>query len=265
MRSLLVVNDLRVAYPAGKSDEKVVVDGLSFSLAAGGTLAIVGESGAGKSQALLALFDLLPPSARISGQRVFAGESVGDLTPAQRNHLRGSQVGYVFQDPTNTLNPYLTVGRQIGEVLKLQQGITGSTARERAVALLKMVELPDPADKLRCYPHVLSGGMQQRVMLAMALANQPQLLIADEPTTALDVTVQAGILALLHKLCCQQGIALLLVTHDLAVAQLVCDELLVMQQGRCVEHGAMDQLLHAPQHALTQSLVTAARREALPL
>lgn len=265
MQPLLEVNNLCVAYAARANHKKIVVDNLSFTLAAGGTKAIVGESGAGKSQALLALFGLLPAVAQISGNIIFAGSDISTLSFKQRNQLRGSQVAYVFQDPTNTLNPYLTVGNQIIEVLNLQRGLRGQAAREEAVALLKEVELPDAVSKLRSYPHTLSGGMRQRVMLAMALANQPKLLIADEPTTALDVTVQASILALLRKVCTRQSIALLLVSHDLAVAQVVCDELLVMQQGCCVEHGALDQLLNAPQHALTRSLVTAAQGEALPL
>jgi oligopeptide/dipeptide ABC transporter ATP-binding protein len=229
------------------------VDGVTFDLHSGRTLAIVGESGCGKSMTALSIMQLLPePAARIvDGQVLFEGRDLLDLPTAQIRALRGNRMAMVFQEPMTSLNPTFTVGWQLREAIH-----EGGTAelRQRAVELLEEVEIRDPAVVLRKYPHELSGGMRQRVMIAMALANRPALLVADEPTTALDVTVQAQILRLIKRLQVDHRMGMLLITHDLGVVNEVADDVAVMYLGQIVETGPVDDVLANPRHPYTQAL-----------
>jgi ABC-type glutathione transport system ATPase component len=244
------VRDLRIAYGAGP-----VVDGVSFDLAAGESLAIVGGSGSGKTRIALALLGLLERNARVEGSVQFEGRELLGLPEAEWNRLRGSRIGIVFQDALSSLNPHLTLGAQLAEPLVWHRGLSRAQARREAAALLDAVRIPEPVLRLRQYPHQCSGGMRQRVLIAMALAGRPALLVADEPTTALDVTVQAQILQLLAELRERHKLALLLVSHDLGVVAQLCRRVLVLERGRAVEEGAADQVLAAPAHPFTQELV----------
>jgi peptide/nickel transport system ATP-binding protein len=256
MTALLQVENLTVHYrtPQGIA---TAVDSLGFTLARGGSLALVGESGSGKSTAALALARLLPREAEVSGRALLDGVDLLTLPERDIRAVRGRRIAYVFQDPMASLNPYLTVGAQLREVLALHCGLRGRTAEARATELLAEVRLPEPAARLARYPHELSGGQRQRAMIAMALAGEPELLVADEPTTALDVTVQAQILALVRELRERRGLALLLVSHDLGVVAGECERVLVMQSGRAVEQADATTLFALPQAEYTRALLAA--------
>ncbi|MCA1326091.1 ABC transporter ATP-binding protein [Herbaspirillum sp. alder98] len=233
------------------------VKDLSFSLVQGETLAIVGESGCGKSTTALALLGLLGPEADVSGRILLAGRDIVSLPPATVRSLRGREISMIFQEPMTSLNPVHSIGAQIAEVLRLHQGLTAAQARQRVIELLELVRITEPQRRVDDFPHHLSGGQRQRVMIAMAVACQPRLLIADEPTTALDVTVQAHILELLHQLRRELSMGLVLITHDLAVVSQWADRVLVMLDGRSVEQGPVRQLFRQPSHAYTAGLLGA--------
>ncbi|MFT4047618.1 MAG: ABC transporter ATP-binding protein [Solimonas sp.] len=257
--NLLEVRDLGVTIGAGAA-RRAIVEGLSFALAAGGSLAIVGESGSGKTQAALALLGLQGPGLRTQGSARFGGIELIGAPPPVLRRVRGARIGFVFQDPATSLNPYLTVGRQIAEAIELHRGAARAAAFAEARRLLDAVRIADAARRLRQYPHELSGGMRQRVMIAIALACRPQLLIADEPTTALDVTVQQQLIALLGELRREFALALLLITHDLGVVAELCERTLVLYAGRVMETGATARLLAQPAHPYTRALLRARPR-----
>ncbi len=236
------------------------VNGLDFDLARGETLGIVGESGSGKSQAVLAMMGLLASNGRARGQVLYQGCDLLTMPAPELNLIRGNRVAMVFQDPMTSLNPYLTVERQMTEVLELHRGMGRRQARARCIELLDAVKVPDAGKRIDRYPHEFSGGMRQRVMVAMALLCEPELLIADEPTTALDVTVQAQILALLRELQRDFGTAIILITHDLGVVAGLCDQVLVMYGGRVMEQGGAGNLFHRPSHPYTVGLLGALPR-----
>ncbi|MGA9520939.1 MAG: ABC transporter ATP-binding protein [Myxococcaceae bacterium] len=254
--ALLEVNDLRVSF---RSQDGLVhaVDGVDFTLERGQTLALVGESGSGKSVTSLALMGLLPspPAVVEGGPVVFDGISLLDAPEAKRRSLRGDRMAMIFQDPMTALNPFLTVGRQMTEVLEVHRGQKGGLAYDAAVRGLYEVGLGDPERAFHQYPHEFSGGMRQRVMIAMSLLLEPSLIIADEPTTGLDVTVQAQILALLSERAKRSEAAVLLITHDLGVVAGSADRVAVMYAGRIVEHGPVDEIFARPKHPYTQGLI----------
>ena len=265
MTALLEVKDLSVAFRQG-GVETLAVDHVSFSVNKGETLALVGESGSGKSVSALSILKLLayPAASHPSGEIWFKGENLLAKDDAALRRVRGNDITMIFQEPMTSLNPLHTVERQIGEILDIHQGLTGPAARARIVELLGKVGIRDPEGRLQDYPHQLSGGQRQRVMIAMALANKPELLIADEPTTALDVTVQAQILKLLKDLQAEFGMALLLITHDLGIVRHMADKVCVMQKGKVVEQGEAKALFAAPQHAYTKMLLAAEPKGAPP-
>ena len=262
--SLLEVQDLAVSF-ATRDGLVRAVDGLSFSLGAGEALGIVGESGAGKSQTALAILGLLANNAKVAGAIRFEERDLLKLRESELSRVRGNRIAMVFQDPMTSLNPYLRIGQQIGEVLVRHRGASQQAATSEALRLLDAVHMPDSAQRLRSYPHELSGGQRQRVMIAMALACRPALLLADEPTTALDVTVQAQILRLFADLRRDFGVAIILITHDLGVVGEVCERTLVMYAGRAVESGATRALLRAPAHPYTRALIDARPRLDQPI
>ena len=255
--SVLAVDGLTVDF-ATDAGRLRAVDGLGFSLAAGTTLAIVGESGCGKSVASLAIMGLLPGSARIGGSVRLDGQELLTLPADARRQRRGRDMAMIFQEPMTSLNPAFTAGEQVAEALRLHEGLDARSAFDRAVDLLARVRIPDAARRARQYPHQLSGGMRQRVMIAMALACRPKLLIADEPTTALDVTVQAQILALLDELKWEAGTAVVLITHDLGVVRDHADDVVVMYAGRMAEQAPAATLFGQPEHPYTVGLLGAA-------
>ena len=252
----LTVEALSVGFGAGDTS---VVRGVSFRVAPGETLALVGESGCGKSVTSLAVMGLLPPAARISGRILLGGpEGAADLRAldaASRRRLCGRRIGMIFQEPMTSLNPMHPVGRQIAEPLVTHGLATRREAAMRAVEMLREMGIPDPARRAAALPHELSGGMRQRVMIAMALACRPDLLIADEPTTALDVTVQAQIMDLLRRLRDARGMAMLFISHDLAVVSEIADRVAIMYAGEVVETGPVDRVLRAPMHPYTAALL----------
>ena len=256
---LLEVTELSVRFD---TDDGTVhaVDRLSFTLAAGEVLGIVGESGCGKSVSCMALLRLLPETAVIGGRAVFEGVDLLTLKMPELRRVRGRDISFVFQEPATSLNPVLTVGRQIGEVLQKHLGLSRRDGHARAVELLRLVRIPAPEQRLHAYPHELSGGMRQRVMIAMALACDPKVLIADEPTTALDVTIQAGILDLLVDIRERLGTAIVLITHNLGVVADIADRVLVMYAGRMAEEAPVLDLFAAPQHPYTIGLLGAIPR-----
>ncbi|MBN8280979.1 MAG: ABC transporter ATP-binding protein, partial [Gammaproteobacteria bacterium] len=257
--TLLDVRHLAVTF-ATRDGPVAAVKDLSFQLGAGEVLGIVGESGSGKTQAAMALLGLIADNGRMTGSITFEGQELVGLADAEFRRVRGARIAMVFQDPMTSLNPYLTVGDQMGLVLKQHRQLTGAPARAECLRLLEAVHLTDPASRLDMYPHELSGGMRQRVMIATALLCQPALLIADEPTTALDVTVQAQILALMAELRRTFGTAILLITHDLGVAAGTCDRLLVMKDGECLEQGPVDAVFRQPATDYTRALLAAVPR-----
>ncbi len=258
--TLLHVRELATEF---RGDDETVraVDHVSFDVLRGEMLGIVGESGSGKSATSLSIMRLLPPQGRVTdGVVELAGTNLLSLTEARMRELRGSRVAMIFQDPMTALNPYLRVGEQLVEGAVLHLGLSASDAERRAAALLDRVRIPDARARLRSYPHELSGGMRQRVMIAMALLCDPDLVIADEPTTALDVTVQAQILELLSELRRERGLSIVLVTHDLGVVAQVADEVAVMYAGRIVERGSVAQVLGSPRHPYTWGLLRSTPR-----
>ncbi|MER6273982.1 ABC transporter ATP-binding protein [Streptomyces sp900105755] len=252
--SLLTVSDLSVRIGGA-----AVVDEVGFELAPGERLALIGESGSGKSLTALAVLGLLPEGARATGSVRFGDQELLGLGDRALSRLRGERMTMVFQEPMSALNPLMRIGRQLSEPLRLHRGLNRRRAAAAAVELAAQVGLPDPELAVRSWPHQLSGGQRQRVGLAMALATRPALLIADEPTTALDVTVQADMLALLDELVREHGTALLFISHDLAVVARLCPRAAVLKDGRIVEEGATESLVRRPQHPYTQRLVAAAR------
>ena len=254
MTRLLDVNDLAVEFRTPRGRLRVV-DGVSFSVDRGETLAIVGESGSGKSVTALSLLRLLGDTGRIeAGRASFEGVELTGLDSAGIRALRGNRIAMIFQEPMSSLNPVLTIGEQVAEPLRLHKGMSRREARVAAGDLLAKVSIPDARERLDDYPHQFSGGMRQRVMIAMAIACQPALIIADEPTTALDVTVQAQILDLLKALLVETGAAMILITHDLGVVARVADRVAVMYAGRIVESASTRELFATPRHPYTRAL-----------
>jgi peptide/nickel transport system ATP-binding protein len=232
------------------------VDGVSFHVNAGETLAIVGESGCGKSVTAMSILRLIPePPGKIAGAIRLNGKNLLECSDREMRAIRGNDISMIFQEPMTSLNPVLTVGRQIGETLRLHQGLSAKDAEDRAVEMLNLVGIPEARRRVREYPHQLSGGMRQRVMIAIALACNPKLLIADEPTTALDVTIQAQILELMRDLKHRVGAAIVLITHDLGVVAEVAERVVVMYAGRKVEEAAIKPLFRNPRHPYTQGLL----------
>jgi peptide/nickel transport system ATP-binding protein len=250
---ILVVEDLAVRF----ADAPVnIIDGVSFSVGSGRTLAIVGESGCGKSLTALALLGLLPPKAGLPrGRAMFGGRDLLKLGDRDLADIRGDRLAMIFQEPMTSLNPAFTIGDQIIETIIRHRGTSAAAAEARAIEMLDLVRIPAPKERMRSYPHQLSGGMRQRAMIAMALANDPQLLIADEPTTALDVTIQAQILSLIARLQEDTGTAVILITHDLGVVAEVSDEVLVMYAGLVAEAGPVEAIFDDPQHPYTIGLM----------
>ncbi len=249
---ILSVRDLRVEIPTPRGVVKAV-DGVSLDVPRGGALGLVGESGCGKSMTLRAILGLLPGKARIAGgEVVFDGAA---LSPRSLGKLRGDSIGMVFQEPMTALNPVMRVGEQIAEAPRARLGHSAEQARERAMALLRLVGVPDPERRYRAFPHELSGGLRQRIVIAIALACEPQLLLCDEPTTALDVTIQDQILHLLERLRSETGVSLVLVTHDLAVVAQTCERVAVMYAARIVETGTVAEVFGAPRHPYTRALL----------
>ena len=263
--ALLEVRDLRTTF-ATDAGEITAVDGVSFDVEAGRTLAIVGESGCGKSVTSLSVMGLVPASAgRVQGSIRFEGRELTSASSRDWQDLRGNRMAMIFQEPMSSLNPAFTVGAQIVEVLRRHRGLTQTEASERALEMLRRVRIPAPEQRFHEHPHRLSGGMRQRVMIAMALANEPRLLIADEPTTALDVTIQAQILELLRTLQEETGTAIVLITHDLGVVAEMADDVAVMYAGRLVEQAPVHTLFERPEHPYTVGLLGAIPRLDAPL
>jgi peptide/nickel transport system ATP-binding protein len=232
------------------------VEGVSFHINAGETVGVVGESGCGKSVTAMSILRLIPtPPGKIAGKILFKGQNLLDLTEPEMQAIRGKDISMIFQEPMTSLNPVLTVGRQIGETVMLHEGVSARDAEQRAVEMLTLVGIPAPGRRVREYPHQLSGGMRQRVMIAMALACSPQLLVADEPTTALDVTIQAQILELMRDLKSRVGAAIMLITHDLGVVAEMCQRVVVMYAGRKVEEGTVEEIFLRPLHPYTRGLM----------
>jgi oligopeptide/dipeptide ABC transporter ATP-binding protein len=258
--ALLEVRDLRTWFATDAGVARAV-DGVSFQVERGQVVGVVGESGSGKSVMALSVMGLVPEPGRIEGGRVVLdGRELTSLSSKAMRRVRGAEVAMIFQEPMTSLNPVYPIGDQIAEALRTHEGVRRAAARERAVALLDRVGIPDPEARAGEYPHQLSGGQRQRVMIAMALANQPSLLIADEPTTALDVTIQAQILELLLALRSELGMAVLLITHDLGVVAETCDRVVVMYGGQVVEEGPVDTVFDAPAHPYTRGLLDAVPR-----
>ncbi|MDE1170550.1 MAG: ABC transporter ATP-binding protein [Verrucomicrobium sp.] len=260
--TLLKVENLTIDFVSDGRETRAV-DGVSFSIADGRTVAIVGESGSGKSVTALAMTRLLPtpPAVYRGGSILFEGRSVLHASPEELRRLRGKQIAYIFQEPSTSLNPVYPVGAQIAEAIRLHRpGLSRAQVRAEVVQALADVGIVDPAARARAYPHELSGGMQQRVMIAMALACQPQILIADEPTTALDVTIQAQILSLLKEIKAKRQMAVVLITHNFGIIKDFADEVLVMFRGKIVERGEARQVLENPQHPYTKALIACVPR-----
>ncbi len=251
---LVTVEDLTVRF-VSRDDDVSILNGVSFSLDRGEVLCLLGESGSGKSVTLRALMRLLPRSARIEGNVIVAGNDIARMRERQLRQLRGSTVAMIFQEPMTALDPVFTIGQQIGETLVAHKGMSWSAAQKRALDLLELVQIPSAKERLKAYPHELSGGLRQRAMIALALSCDPKLLLADEPTTALDATVQIQVLLLLRELQRELGMATIFVTHDLGVACEVADRVGVMYAGRLVESADVGSIIKAPNHPYTQALM----------
>ncbi|MBT44747.1 MAG: peptide ABC transporter ATP-binding protein [Deltaproteobacteria bacterium] len=264
-KELLTVRGLVSAFDTERGLLRAV-DGVSFSVDRGKTLGIVGESGCGKSVTAMSLISLLPrPAGRVlSGEVLFKGEDLQQVPEKRLHEIRGGEIGTIFQEPMTALNPVHRIGRQVSEVFRLHEQMGKKEAWEAAIEALRMTRIPSPEIRVGDYPHQLSGGMRQRVVIAMALACQPDLLIADEPTTALDVTVQAQILDLIQGLQAEMGMAAILITHDLGVIAENCDEVVVMYAGRVVERAPVEELFTNPLHAYTRGLLNSIPRLSLP-
>lgn len=256
MTDLLKVSDLRIAFHS-RSGAKEVVHGINFSVKPDGqTVAILGESGSGKSVSCMSLTQLLPkpPNCIVSGEIFFEGENVLEMDSSAIRGVRGKGIAYIFQEPSSSLNPVFTVGYQIAEAVRLHRPDV-EDVKDRVVELLKLVGIRDASRRYSAYPHEMSGGMQQRVMIAMALACEPKLLVADEPTTALDVTIQAQIMDLLRELRKKLGMSIILITHNFGIVKGFADEVIVMYRGEIVEQGAVETILKNPQHSYTKALI----------
>ena len=260
MNTILRVNDLVTTFRYGKKDIPVV-NGVSFEVHEGEILGIVGESGCGKSVTSLSIMRLINPPGKIAQGEILLGDTDLTKVPANKLHrLRGKDIAMIFQEPMTSLNPLQTIGRQIAEAVLLHSDVTKQQAWEKAVEMLGMVGIASPEKRAKAYPHMLSGGMRQRVMIAMALSMNPHLLIADEPTTALDVTVQAQILELIKKLRDEIGMAIMLITHDLGVISETCERVIVMYAGEIVEQAPIRELFSHPSHPYTQGLIASVPR-----
>jgi peptide/nickel transport system ATP-binding protein len=263
--SLLEVKNLQIEYPS-RHGVHAAVKSLSFQIERGEIVGVVGESGAGKSTVGNAVIDLLSPPGVIAGGEVYLnGEKISGLSPEQMRRVRGSKIGFIFQDPMTSLNPLFTVERQLKETIHANMKVTDEEAYQRALALMQQVGIPQPENRLKQYPHQFSGGMRQRVVIAIALAGEPDLIIADEPTTALDVSIQDQILSLIRELCVQNQVGCMLVTHDMGVVSNVTDQVAVMYRGDLVEFGPTAQVLGTPQHPYTKSLISAVPRSDIKL
>src|SRR6056297_2488247 len=254
--SVLTVTDLKVGF---RQDGRIVqaVHGVSFTVDRGETVALVGESGSGKSVTALSTVSLLGASAQVEGSVTYDGQEMIGAPDKRLRKVRGNDISFIFQEPMTSLNPLHTLEKQITESLELHQGLTGAEARARIVELLERVGIRDAESRLTAYPHQLSGGQRQRVMIAMALANKPDILVADEPTTALDVTIQAQILELLSELKRAEGMSLLFITHDLGIVRRIADRVCVMQGGEIVEQGRTAEIFDTPRHPYTKTLLGA--------
>jgi oligopeptide/dipeptide ABC transporter ATP-binding protein len=266
MTATLEVRDLRVRFPTRRG-MFAAVDGVSFEVQPGETLGVVGESGSGKSLSMLAILGLLPPGPpwEVSGQAVLNGRDLLRLSPDELRRVRGGEVAMIFQNPTSSLNPVFTVGDQVGEAIRVHNpSATQAEVANRVVKLMELVDIPNPRRRVQQYPHEFSGGMAQRVMIAMALANSPSLLIADEPTTALDVTIQAQVLALISDLKKRLGMGVIMITHDLGVVAQHAQRVAVMYAGKIVEQAAVADLFGRPLHPYTKGLLASIPRKGEP-
>lgn len=255
--SLLEVKNLVVEFPNRRGTLRAL-DGISFSIAPGEILGVVGESGAGKSLTGASIIGLLEPPGRIaSGQISLQGQRIDNLPYEQMRHIRGRKIGAIFQDPLTSLNPLYSIGRQLVETIQTHLPVNAAEARQRAIDLLKDTGIPAAEQRIDHYPHQFSGGMRQRVVIALALAAEPQLIVADEPTTALDVSIQAQIISLLKNICKSRGAAVMLITHDMGVIAETCDRVAVMYAGRIVEMGPVHEVINHPAHPYTAGLMAA--------